>query len=300
MAIFGKVRKRIDRVINKLLKKAQKVGRKLMGKLGIGAKEKPKNPKEHYEQVKAGMMYLHQQEKALDKDGNKSLSEEEATKVASKTKKKFAVFTSITPRAVGGKWVYDWKGSSGTEKGAKVEGGSDVNSVSVSKGDLIKAKYQKGRFLADVEKIDGKKKQVNYKFRYKDLTKRDQIDTFEKFNEKWKSGEIEKVNQERQHLIKNRPKYESGLVEKVWINAMDSDKRVFDPNIRPRKELFWNKEMSRFNQWHMGHRKKHKYSDLVDKYINGDKTYDDFIKDYNNEKNYYPEDPKSNMSHKFE
>ena len=116
MAIFKKIRKRVDRAIMKLLNKAKKAGRKLMAKLGIGGKEKPKNPKEHDEQVKAGLTYLHQQEKALDKDGNKALTFEEANQVAAKTKKKFAVFTSISPRAVGGKWVYHWKGSEGDEK----------------------------------------------------------------------------------------------------------------------------------------------------------------------------------------
>ncbi len=71
------------------------------------------------------MTYLHQQEKALDKDGNKALTQEEANKVAATTKKKFPVFTSITPREVGGKWVYDWKGSSDTEKSNfNSEGGS--------------------------------------------------------------------------------------------------------------------------------------------------------------------------------
>ncbi len=120
MAIFKKIRKRVDRAIMKLLNKAKKAGKKLMAKLGFG--KKPTNPKEHDAQVKAGMTYLHQQEKALDKDGNKALTQEEANKVAATTKKKFPVFTSITPREVGGKWVYDWKGSSGTEKGAKVEG----------------------------------------------------------------------------------------------------------------------------------------------------------------------------------
>ena len=126
MAIFKKIRKRVDRAVMKLLNKAKKAGRKLMAKLGIGGKEKPKNPKEHDEQVKAGLTYLHQQEKALDKDGDKSLTQEEATKVASTTKKKFAVFTSITPREVGGKWVYDWKGSSDTEKSKFKTSGSEL------------------------------------------------------------------------------------------------------------------------------------------------------------------------------
>src|SRR5690554_1510301 len=116
MAIFKKIRKRVDRAVMKLLLKAKKAGRKLMAKLGIGSKEKPKNKEQHDEQVKAGLMYLHQQEKALDTDDDKSLSEDQAKKAAHETKKKFVVFTSIVPKEVGGKWVYEWKGSTGTEK----------------------------------------------------------------------------------------------------------------------------------------------------------------------------------------
>ncbi|MES2555158.1 MAG: DUF4157 domain-containing protein [Bacteroidota bacterium] len=121
MKIFKKIRKRVDKVVNKLLAKAKKAARKIMRKLGIGSKEKPKNKEQHDMQVKSGLQYLHQQEKALDKDGDKALTQDEAQKVASKTKKKFKVFTSITPRQTGDKWVYDWKGSSGTEEGIKVE-----------------------------------------------------------------------------------------------------------------------------------------------------------------------------------
>jgi len=73
------VRKRVDRAVMKLLKKAKKAGRKLMAKLGIGS---PKNKEQHDEQVKAGLMYLHQQEKALDTDDDKSLSEDQAKKAA--------------------------------------------------------------------------------------------------------------------------------------------------------------------------------------------------------------------------
>ncbi|MBW3521184.1 MULTISPECIES: GH-E family nuclease [Chryseobacterium] len=41
-------------------------------------------------------------------------------------------------------------------------------------------------------------------------------------------------------------------------------------------------------------------SELIDQYISGAKSYEEFLSEYNNENNYYPEDPKANMSHKFE
>ena len=45
----------------------------------------------------------------------------------------------------------------------------------------------------------------------------------------------------------------------------------------------------------MGHRSGYEYRHLVDEYINGDITYDEFIEDYNTASNYYPEDPTANM-----
>jgi len=121
------VRKRVDRAVMKLLLKAKKAGRKLMAKLGIGSKEKPKNKEQHDEQVKAGLDYIDIISKSEDKDGNKKIDLESANRVASKTKKKFPVFTSITPREVGGKWVYDWKGSNGVKKtDVGVEGDSKL------------------------------------------------------------------------------------------------------------------------------------------------------------------------------
>src|SRR5690554_4553728 len=166
MAIFKKIRKRVDRAVMKLLLKAKKAGRKLMAKLGIGSKEKPKNKEQHDEQVKAGLMYLKQQSKVEDKDGNKTLTAEEAQKAASKTKKKFPVFTSISPRNVGGKWVYDWKGSKGTlvtnfkvdhntEPNSKIrkEAASDFRSRVSSANAVVKSNIEtKGReHLSDNE-----------------------------------------------------------------------------------------------------------------------------------------------------
>jgi hypothetical protein len=96
-----------------------------MRKLGLGSKEKPKNKEQHDEQVKAGLQYLDQISNKEDKDNNKTLTQEEAQHVATKTKKKFSVFTSIKPRNEGGKWVYDWTGSKGTKKTDEKAEGND-------------------------------------------------------------------------------------------------------------------------------------------------------------------------------
>ncbi len=130
------------------------------------------------------------------------------------------------------------------------------------------------------------------------LTKKNQKNTFAEFKEKWDKGDIEKENEGRKHLIVNRPSYRSGLVQEVWDNAKNSRDKVFCPNTD--KELIWIKSKSRFSQWYMGHRKGLEYRELVDQYIKGYKTYEEFISDYNKAANYYPEDPTANMSHKFE
>lgn len=182
-----------------------------------------------------------------------------------------------------------------------------ASSLPVKENDLIKAKYVKGKFLADIKEIhepneNNKEDFVKHEFRYKGLSNAVEKNTFKQFLAKWKNGDIEKVNGERKYLMENRPSYKAGLVEKVWAIAEKQrpDKRVFDPNLRPLKELFWDRNKSRFDQWHMGHKPEHKYSELVDEYISGYKSYEEFLSEYNNEENYYPEDPKANMSHKYE
>lgn len=185
-----------------------------------------------------------------------------------------------------------------TEENFTLDASGDVTDIPIQKGDLLKAKYISGKFLANATEVNKPKKKEEHKFRYKKLKNRVEKNTFKEFKEKWDNGDIEKVNEERKYLMENRPNYKSGLVDKVWNNAQNSKGQVFCPNSK--KELLWVKTKDRFDQWHMGHRKGHKYSDLVDEYINGNLSWDDFLIEYNDEGNYYPEDPTTNMSHKFE
>ncbi len=113
-------------------------------------------------------------------------------------------------------------------------------------------------------------------------------------------GKVIRWSQERERLMKNRPPYRDGLVEEVWDNAVKAspDGIVRDPNIK--KVLTWDRTANRFDQWHMGHIKGAKYSDLVDTYVDGKITFDEFIKEYNLVKNYRPEDPVENMKHRWE
>jgi hypothetical protein len=111
-------------------------------------------------------------------------------------------------------------------------------------------------------------------------------------------GQVIRWNGERARLMGNRPPYEDGLVDNVWNNAKGPDGKVRDPNTGG--ELHWDPTRSRWDQWHMGHRSGHEYRTLVDRYVNGRITWDEFIAAYNNPNHYHPEHPIENMSHRHE
>jgi len=96
-----------------------------------------------------------------------------------------------------------------------------------------------------------------------------------------------------------RPKFRKGVVSQVWENAKDASGKVLDPN-NPNIELKWDPTKSRSGQWDMGHRPGHEYRDLLNKLEKGEINEKQFLDEYNNPKNYYPEDPSSNRSHKYE
>jgi hypothetical protein len=165
-----------------------------------------------------------------------------------------------------------------TDESFTLNGQGDVADIPVKEKDLLKAKYDKGKFLADVTKIDKKKKEETHKFRYTKLTKDTENNTFAEFKKKWDKGDIEKVNNERQQLIQNRPSHKSDFRDNVWKTApkeYDNNGVEFvrDPNIRTIK-LYKNKP------WDAGHKKDHKYSVLVDEYIDGDIDWDEFLVEY--------------------
>ncbi|MDO6818883.1 DUF4157 domain-containing protein [Zobellia sp. 1_MG-2023] len=116
----------------------------------------------------------------------------------------------------------------------------------------------------------------------------------------WMSeGKVIRWTEERVRLMKSRPEYRDGLVDEVWNASKSPDGTVRDPN-NPELELSWDKSKSRFDQWHMGHKKGHEYRKLVDDYIEGRITWDEFIAEYNNPKSYHAEHPIENISHKNE
>ena len=97
---------------------------------------------------------------------------------------------------------------------------------------------------------------------------------------------------------KNRPTFRQGTVNKVWDAAKDVNGKVYDPNTF--EELSWDKDNSRYNQWHMGHKPGFEYNKLVEQLKIGKINKQQFLDEYNNPNNYQPEAPASNKSNKYE
>ncbi|MCY0976720.1 GH-E family nuclease [Chryseobacterium wangxinyae] len=105
-------------------------------------------------------------------------------------------------------------------------------------------------------------------------------------------------NTSRSNLRDNRPSYGGTQVDDVWNNAIrDADGNVIDPNTG--EILIWDKTQPRIGQWDMGHKPGHSYKDLCDRYERGDITYEQFLKEYRDSSNYWPESPSSNRSNKY-
>lgn len=102
----------------------------------------------------------------------------------------------------------------------------------------------------------------------------------------------------RKKYVKNRPSHGKGVVEEVWENAKCRDGLVRDPNTR--EVIKWKPGEPRNGVWDMGHRKEQEYREMVDRFRRGKITKKEFFDWYNDPKNYYPELPSNNRSHRFE
>ena len=164
----------------------------------------------------------------------------------------------------------------------------------------IRALYLRALAPAVVTEVDEPAQLVRHRFTNPRLVTAVQKNTFAEFTAKLRRGDITLVNPTREYLMNNRPRYRAGLVVEVWERAKRRG-RVFDPNAdNPRIELFWDTNKSRQDQWHMGHKPGAEYWRMVDGYISGQTTHQEFLDKYNNPANYWPEDPKENVSHRHE
>jgi hypothetical protein len=164
----------------------------------------------------------------------------------------------------------------------------------------IRALYLRAPAPAVVTEVDEPAQLVRHRFTNPRLVTAVQKNTFAEFTAKLRRGDITLVNPTREYLMNNRPKYRVGVVEAVWKQAQSkrADKKVYDPNV-PTIELTWVAG-NRDKQWHMGHIPTREYRVMVDEYISGAMTYQQFLSDYNDPANYRPEDPTENVSHRHE
>ena len=96
----------------------------------------------------------------------------------------------------------------------------------------------------------------------------------------------------------SRPSYGKNQVNEVWENAKDPiTGKVYDPS---GVEITWDKTKSRNGQWDMGHIPGEKYSEMHQLYMDDVISKDEFLECYRNPKNYRPELPGTNRSHKYE
>jgi RHS repeat-associated protein len=96
----------------------------------------------------------------------------------------------------------------------------------------------------------------------------------------------------------SRPSYGTNQVETVWGNAKQIDGNVYDPFTG--EQLFWDKSKPRNGQWDMGHTPDHQYQDLWKKYMNDDINYDEFLRQYRDSDNYFPQSINSNRSRRYD
>lgn len=100
---------------------------------------------------------------------------------------------------------------------------------------------------------------------------------------------------ERIYKSRNRPSFRKGVVDDVWENApRDANGNVIDINTG--EILTWDKAKSRMGQWDMGHKPGEEWHKLRQEYIDGEKTWQQVLDEYNDPNKYIPENPSSNRS----
>jgi len=178
------------------------------------------------------------------------------------------------------------------------EAGVPAKPKEISVGEELSVPYKKGNVRAKVIEVNDDFVKIQYDAKAKGQGAITESIPKDRFNKMLQEGDIIRWTEERARLMRTRPLYDEGLVDKVWEKSKQPDGKVYDPNNK--KELTWDKTKNRNNQWHMGHKSGKEYVKLVDEYTNGEISYDEFIKEYNNPENYQAEDPAENVSHRNE
>jgi hypothetical protein len=97
-----------------------------------------------------------------------------------------------------------------------------------------------------------------------------------------------------------RPPYAPGQIEQVWEQAKSEglDNNVRDPNTN--KILHWDTSEGGGKGWHMGHKSGREYRYLVEYYLRGIISENEFVSEYQNPDHYQPEAPIENISGRHE
>ncbi|MBQ6718708.1 MAG: hypothetical protein IJN22_07440, partial [Clostridia bacterium] len=105
-------------------------------------------------------------------------------------------------------------------------------------------------------------------------------------------------NKKKKKYLNRRPSYGKNQLIAVWNFAKKlGGGKVIDPT---GKEIVWDTSKARNGQWDMGHIPGQKYSEMHKKYLNDEITEEEFVNWYRDPKNYRPELPSTNRSHKYE
>ena len=122
-----------------------------------------------------------------------------------------------------------------------------------------------------------------------------------KYEDVWdlrNAGDLLESGSGNKPYTNSRPSYGKNQVNEVWENAKDPiTGKVYDPS---GVEITWDKTKSRNGQWDMGHIPGEKYSEMHQLYVDDVISKDEFLEWYRNPKNYRPELPGTNRSHKYE
>ncbi|WP_448661573.1 GH-E family nuclease [Sphingomonas sp. CJ20] len=103
----------------------------------------------------------------------------------------------------------------------------------------------------------------------------------------------------RMPYARHRPSYARGQVDTVWQNALERGGGVVrDPNTN--EILTWDRSRGRNGQWDMGHLPGKDYKTLHDRYMSGQITREQFLREYHDPNNYRPEAPSANRSRRYQ
>ena len=159
-AIFKKIRKRVDKQVMKILRGAKNKAKRLFGspRKTVGGKKgknknEPVNAPDKQKKINKGLADLNREEKKYLT--SEKISREEAENVAKTIKKKHSVFKKFVVVDGGERWNYKYAASPEVVvEGEKKEDGSETETLRFKVGQLIKALYIKGMWVANVSKID--------------------------------------------------------------------------------------------------------------------------------------------------